>query len=317
MMTKNMNVDNELFKRMILHGLWGYMDHRRLNYDLNGLNGSKLTEYYGKSNPIVKRVKIGQHHSNNHFDAEIEDSYDRVSDAKLHVNSAEDEQIQKNPDMDTEPVDGTLDCDTVREMFLRGMKSVGGADVIEIHQISSSMMPGLMELFQEQVEITKKYRGYANVQHGWLASSKDALPSITKYGLGYFGLPKFKCAYDKCPRGFPDSAAAVQATGAKFYDVDENGVLHMVLCRVIMGNMEVINPSLKQLHPSSETLNSGIDDPQNPQHYIVWNMNINPHIYPEFVVSFKASLDHAAYLIGNDAKFDFSRDKTIHESPKG
>ncbi|GAB4857878.1 hypothetical protein Ancab_015783 [Ancistrocladus abbreviatus] len=119
-------------------------------------------------------VKIGQHQGNNHLDAEIEDSCDRVSYAKMHVNSVEDEQIQKNPDMDTKLVDGTLDCDTMREMFLRGMKSVGGADVIEIRQISSSMMPGWMELFQKQVEITKKYRGCANVQHGWLASSKDA-----------------------------------------------------------------------------------------------------------------------------------------------
>ncbi|GAB4857872.1 hypothetical protein Ancab_015777 [Ancistrocladus abbreviatus] len=286
----------------------------QIDIDLNGLNGSKLTEYCGESNTTVKRVKIGQHHSNNHFDAEIEDSCDRVSDAKMHVNSAEDEQIQKNPDMDTEPVDGTLDCDTVREMFLRGMKSVGGADVIEIHQISSSMMPGRMELFQKQVEITKKYRSYANVQHGWLASSKDALPGITKYGLGYFGLPKFKCAYGI---GVHLTAENFPGTSAKFCDVDENGVLHMVLCRVIMGNMEVINPGSKQFHPSSEAFDSGIDDPQNPQHYIVWSMNINTHIYPEYVVSFKASSDHAACLIGNDAKFDFSRVTTIHESPKG
>ncbi|GAB4857884.1 hypothetical protein Ancab_015789 [Ancistrocladus abbreviatus] len=136
----------------------------QIDIDLNGLNDSKLTEYCGESNPIVKRVKIGQHQGNNHFDAEIEDSSDKVSDAKMHVNSAEDEQIHENLDMDTELVEGTLDCDTAREMFLRGMKSVGGADVIEIHQISSSMMP-------------------------------DALPGITKYGLDYFGLPKFKCAY--------------------------------------------------------------------------------------------------------------------------
>lgn len=63
----------------------------------------------------------------------------------------------------------------------------------------------------------------------------------------------------------------------------------MVLCRVIMGNMEPLFPGTKQFHPSSEDFDSGVDDLQNPRHYIVWNMNMNTHIFPEFVVSFKFS----------------------------
>lgn len=63
----------------------------------------------------------------------------------------------------------------------------------------------------------------------------------------------------------------------------------MVLCRVIMGNMEPLFSGTKQFHPSSEDFDSGVDDLQNPRHYIVWNMNMNTHIFPEFVVSFKFS----------------------------
>lgn len=74
---------------------------------------------------------------------------------------------------------------------------------------------------------------------------------------------------------------------ANYCDDDENGVRHMVLCRVIMGNMEVVHPGSKQFHPSSENFDSGVDDPENPRHYIVWSMNMNTHIYPEYVVSFK------------------------------
>lgn len=76
---------------------------------------------------------------------------------------------------------------------------------------------------------------------------------------------------------------------ANFCDVDENGVRHMILCRVIMGNMEPVYLGSKQFHPSNEAFDNGVDDPQNPKHYIIWSMNMNTHVYPEYVVSFKLS----------------------------
>jgi hypothetical protein len=78
---------------------------------------------------------------------------------------------------------------------------------------------------------------------------------------------------------------------APYCDVDENGIKHLVLCRVIMGNMEVLRPGSDQLRPSGCEYDNGVDDIQYPKYYVVWNMNINTHIYPEFVVSFKAPLD--------------------------
>jgi len=78
---------------------------------------------------------------------------------------------------------------------------------------------------------------------------------------------------------------------ARYCDVDENGVRHLVLCRVIMGNMEILRPGTGQFQPSSYEYDNGVDDIQCPRYYVVWNMNINTHIYPEFVVSFKLSFD--------------------------
>jgi hypothetical protein len=78
---------------------------------------------------------------------------------------------------------------------------------------------------------------------------------------------------------------------APYCDVDENGIKHLVLCRVIMGNMELLRPGSDQLRPSDCKYDNGVDDIQYPKYYVVWNMNINTHIYPEFVVSFKAPLD--------------------------
>ena len=56
-----------------------------------------------------------------------------------------------------------------------------------------------------------------------------------------------------------------------------------------MGNMELLQSGSRQFHPSSENFDSGVDDLESPREYIVWNMNMNTHIYPEFVVSFKIS----------------------------
>jgi len=55
--------------------------------------------------------------------------------------------------------------------------------------------------------------------------------------------------------------------------------------------MELLRPDSDQLCPSSCEYDNGVDDIQCPEYYVVWNMNMNTHIYPEFVVSFKATLD--------------------------
>lgn len=78
---------------------------------------------------------------------------------------------------------------------------------------------------------------------------------------------------------------------AKYCDVDENGIRHMAFCRVIMGRMEHVHPGSRQFHPRSEEFDSGVDDIQNPTHYVVWTMNVNTHIYPEYVISFKLPPD--------------------------
>ncbi|MGI4297508.1 hypothetical protein ACR2WD_27680, partial [Klebsiella pneumoniae] len=52
---------------------------------------------------------------------------------------------------------------------------------------------------------------------------------------------------------------------------------------------------------------------QNPQNYIVWNVNKDTHIYPEYAVSFKTSSDLQGCRIGNQSKLDISRD--LNSSP--
>nr|AUS89376.1 WWE protein [Sesuvium portulacastrum] len=262
----------------------------QIEIEVNGVGDSKLVEFCGESSPIVKRIKVGQN-------AEIEDSCDKVSDVRRNEDVGENQHGENKSD--AEKVGGDLVSDSVKEMFLNSMSSAGGANIVEICSNSGSMSQGRLELFMKQVEITKRYRGDPNVRYAWLASAKEASSGIMAYGLGHCGLQQFKSVYGI---GVHLAAANCANTSANFCDVDENGVRHMVLCRVIMGNMEVIHPGSKQFHPSSQNFDSGVDDIQNPRHYVVWSMNINTHIYPEYVVSFKVPANGEGHVHNNDTK---------------
>lgn len=69
----------------------------------------------------------------------------------------------------------------------------------------------------------------------------------------------------------------------------------MILCRVILGNMEKVGAGSRQSHPSSTEFDTGVDDPTCPKRYIVWCSNMNRHILPEYIVSFKST----SHLPGN------------------
>ena len=72
-------------------------------------------------------------------------------------------------------------------------------------------------------------------------------------------------------------------------DADGDGLQHMVLCRVIMGRMEQVQPGSEHFHPSSEDFDSGVDDMQNPRLYVIFNAHMDTHIQAGYLVSFKLS----------------------------
>ncbi|TKY54310.1 Inactive poly of ADP-ribose polymerase RCD1 [Spatholobus suberectus] len=98
----------------------------------------------------------------------------------------------------------------------------------------------------------------------------------------------------------------------RYCDVDENGVRHLVLCRVIMGNMEILRPGTGQSHPSCCEYDNGVDDIQCPRYYVVWQMNMNTHIYPEFVVGFKVSSDAEGHFCGSEDKNVYGVNAVCH-----
>ncbi|XP_059640105.1 inactive poly [ADP-ribose] polymerase RCD1-like isoform X2 [Cornus florida] len=288
----------------------------QIEIEINGSDCSKLKESSGESNVFVKTIQVDQEPAGNHCDVGVENSRVRTTDAKVDEAVGENQQIEDNLIRRIDSIHGVLNSDTVREMFFIGMSSYTNASIVEIVRGSSNLVQARLEMFQKQVEITKKYRGDANVRYAWLPSSKGSLSSIMTYGLGHcgpFGPFKFKSTYGIGVHLAPANCTDISAN---YCDIDENGVRHMVFCRVIMGNMELVHPGSKQFHPSSEDFDSGVDDLQIPRHYIVWNMNMNTHIYPEYVVSFKVSSNAEGFLVQNESKVDVSGVSACSQGPQ-
>lgn len=274
-----------------------------LEIEINGVDQSKLNECSGESNDLVKQIQVNSKPASNRYAIDVENSFSSESDAKMDEDFQENKQIPAN--LVTAPVSENeeFDCDSVRKMFLVGMGSSGSTDILDTYRCESASMQARFELFQKQAELTQKCRGDANVQYAWLACSEGELPTILTYGLGHCGSSTIQSMYGI---GVHLAAANCSYTSANFCDVDENEVQHVVLCRVIMGNMEVVCSGSRQNHPSCKDYDSGVDDLQNPRIYTVWTMNMNTHIYPEFVVSFKISSKTEGHLIGSETKLDIS-----------
>lgn len=60
------------------------------------------------------------------------------------------------------------------------------------------------------------------------------------------------------------------------------------MCRVILGKIEPICAGSEQSQPSSEEFDTGVDNLEEPNKYVVWSCYMNTHILPSFVISFKA-----------------------------
>lgn len=73
------------------------------------------------------------------------------------------------------------------------------------------------------------------------------------------------------------------------YPVHQDPEKHVVLCRVVLGNVEKVHIESNQTSPSREEFDTGSDDPKNPNWYVVWGHDMNRRITPICVVSCKTT----------------------------
>lgn len=162
----------------------------QLEIEINGVGDTMFNECSGESNSLVKKIHIDQEPAGNPDNVDAEDSCNREPTMKVEYEEIEAKSLSVD-----DSVNKNLDCDTVRKIFLEGMCSFGSLDIIDIYPCFGSLMQSRRELFEKQAEITRKCRGSANLQNGWLPSSKEALSALTMYGLGYSGPAAIKAAY--------------------------------------------------------------------------------------------------------------------------
>lgn len=281
----------------------------QLEIDITGLDYSKLKESTGESHDLVRQVKLVEKHA---VDAGAGNSCVRISREEACEAFGENQQQENMVWLD--PFQGNINPNTVEEMFLKALSPSIKVDKITVSCGSGTSMQARLELFQKQAEIVEKYRGNANVRYAWLPSAKGEYSSVLTYGLGECGMVKSKSTFGGVLL-IPINCAQ---SSANYCDVDENGFQYMILCRVIMGNMEVVHTGSKQFHPSCEGYDSGVDDLHDPRSYIVWDVKKNTHIYPQYVVSFKVSSKAGAegYVIGNENKLDTSGVTTYCQGPQ-
>ncbi|XP_051136908.1 inactive poly [ADP-ribose] polymerase RCD1 [Andrographis paniculata] len=244
-------------------------------------------ESSGESNVIVEQVEV---HENDALDI---NSYARASNMVVDDKLVNNQPIEENMIMMHDPVPGSLDSDTIKKIFFKTISSTDAEIVEVLHGMSNTRL----ELFMKQAEMTRRCRGDANIRYAWLPCSSRVVSSILKYGVSHYESFKTKLLYGAGIYLIPANGTQ---TRIQDFDVDENETRHMVLCRVIMGNMEPICCGSRQFHPSSDEFDSGVDNVQNPKHYVIWTMNMNSHIFPECVVSFKMISDSEELVFGKE-----------------
>ncbi|XP_057773461.1 probable inactive poly [ADP-ribose] polymerase SRO3 [Salvia miltiorrhiza] len=175
----------------------------------------------------------------------------------------------------------------VKNLFLSGLENVEpGARITSIHQCvrMGPLDKARSEIFAKQVEIKKRARGESNVVFAWYGASSQGVESILMHG---FGIPSKLSRSAGHGIGIHLSPIRSPQNSAMLAEVDENGEKHVILCRVILGKCEKVEAGSLQSYPSSVEYDTGVDDLNNPRWYTVWHGNMNTHILPECVVSYR------------------------------
>ncbi|XAR72627.1 NAD(+) ADP-ribosyltransferase [Bertholletia excelsa] len=247
-------------------------------------NHGYVNDFRGVASHKIETPNALDNHSKH---SAIEDQDTSISDCESGISGPSADQSQLFFDGFVEVHEGERLHEILRRRFLSGLGSLETrSSVVAIHRNSCSGILGHARLqafhvFARAVE--KKCGGNANLKYGWYGGSRDEIAKIISYGFGH-------CRNDESRELFgcgiylsPDHSSIDSVSSSV---AGKDGLRHVILCRVILGNMELVNPGSKQTHPSSEQFDSGVDDLVDPKKYIIWSAHMNTHILPEYVISF-------------------------------
>uniref|UniRef100_A0A1S2YRQ5 Probable inactive poly [ADP-ribose] polymerase SRO5 isoform X2 n=1 Tax=Cicer arietinum TaxID=3827 RepID=A0A1S2YRQ5_CICAR len=180
----------------------------------------------------------------------------------------------------------------IRSRFVCSLSTQGlKAEAVSIRRnaCSTVMAQARVQSFQIFARAVAKLRGgNPNVKHAWYgASSKEEIVDIIQHGFGHAHSHGLRLSPSDSPLQSVKSSA-----------VGKDGLRHLLLCRVILGKMEVVPEGSDQCRPSSEEYDSGIDSFSSPKEYMIWSNRINTHVLPEYVLSFKLASSKGHVKVG-------------------
>lgn len=251
-----------------------------------GVLASRDSTKYSFDDPSMRTNSIHSELDSTSHEHEHDNDSSSVSDCESSVSGSNNDVLFDKGLIRLYEGDRTYDL--IRRRLVSSL-SLGGsqAEVVAIHRKSVGGVTGQARIqsFQvfEKATAIKCSGGDANVKFAWYGGSKDELCEILEHG---FGKPTENGLYGRgvyfTPDDFPMECL-------KDSVMDKDGLQHLLLCRLILGKTEVVHPGSDQYHPSSDEFDSGVDNLTRPKKYIVWCSNMNTHILPEYVISFKAS----------------------------
>lgn len=141
-----------------------------------------------------------------------------------------------------------------------------------------------LEAYEKALEDRATARGTANERFAWHGASFESIDNIVMHGFKVNPQGKNGRLYGQGVYFAPEHRAY---TSAEFAIPDEHGEKHMLLCRLVAGSMEVVPFESTQSGPSSRKYDIGTDNADEPTRYVVWEDDVNEHVLPTHVVSFK------------------------------
>ncbi|GER53169.1 WWE protein-protein interaction domain protein family [Striga asiatica] len=242
-----------------------------------------------QENSKLSAQKLSPLHTNNPHDSNSDIDQDSCpSDCESSISGPENEQPQLHgPQNDFVTIHkGEMIYETIAKKLVTSLSSRGLDPRVEsIYRNRFSSINGRARVESFGVysrAVQTKCGGNANLTYAWFGASKNEIDMIIDYG---FGLPRSGLTHGRGVYLYSINHPIESVQSAL---PDENGLRHILLCRVILGKTELISPGSQQNNPSSEEFDSGVDNIETPQKYIVWTSRMNTHILPEFLVSFRA-----------------------------
>ncbi|CAK8578650.1 unnamed protein product [Lathyrus sativus] len=173
----------------------------------------------------------------------------------------------------------------VKKGFLNGMGFMQHAtNIIAIHKnnVSSNLTRQArlesFHIFSKAVSI--KRGGDSKVRGAWYGGSSDQLIDILSFGFT-------RCNVDESHGiGISLFCANFSIDSAMCTVADEDGLRHVLLCRVIIGKFESVAADSKQSQPSCNEYDTGVDDILAPRKHVIWTAFMNSYIHPDYIISF-------------------------------